>query len=365
MSTLFSPWKLRDTELSNRIVVSPMCQYSAEDGVATSWHPTHLGNLAMSGAGLVFVEATAVEPVGRITPGDLGLWSDTHEAALGKAVEVVRRWGQAKLGIQLAHAGRKASTSVPWDTGPYGKGKQLPLDEGGWQTVGPSPLAFYPDERAPVPLDDDGLARVKRSFVQAAERAARLGFDVVELHCAHGYLLNELLSPLSNHRTDRYGGSRENRMRFPLEVFDAVRAALPKGTPLGVRVSAVDWVEGGWTLDDTVAFAQELKARGCDFMDCSSGGNHPAQKIAAGPGYQVPFAKRVKADTGMTTIAVGMITDAQQAEDIVSSGSADLVALARGMLWDPRWGWHAAEKLGAKIRGPKQYLRASPSTLLP
>lgn len=351
---LFTPFGLRDVELSNRIVVSPMCQFSAMDGLANDWHVVHLGNLAMSGAGLVFVEATAVEPSGRITPGCLGLWSRQHEEALGRIVDTVRRWGLSKLGIQLGHAGRKASCAVPW-RGSH----QLGVDEGGWPTVGPSPLPFAEGQRPPAALDAESLTRLRQAFVAAAERAARLGFDVVELHCAHGYLLHQFLSPLTNQRTDNYGSTRANRMRFPLEVFEAMRAALPAGTPFGVRVSATDWVDGGWSVDDTVAFAKELKARGCDFVDCSSGGLDPGQKIPLAPGYQVPFARRVREEAGLPSLAVGLIKTPEEAEEIVAGGAADLVALARAMLWEPRWGWHAAEKLGVKIEAPPQALRAS------
>jgi 2,4-dienoyl-CoA reductase-like NADH-dependent reductase (Old Yellow Enzyme family) len=360
MSALFTPLRLRDLELSNRIVVSPMCQYSADEGLATDWHLVHLGNLSMSGAGLLFVEATAVEPSGRITPGCLGLWSEAHAAALGKAVDVVRRHGVARLGIQLAHAGRKASCAVPWKGG-----KQLALAEGGWPTWAPSPLPFLPAERPPVALEDDDIARLKAAFFEAAGRAARLGFDVVELHCAHGYLLHEFLSPLSNQRTDRYGGTLENRMRLPLEIFDEVRRALPAHTPVGVRVSATDWMEGGWSIDDTVAFSRALAARGCDFVDCSSGGLHPAARVPAAPGFQVPFARRVRAEAHIKAIAVGMITEPSQAEAIIAGGEADLVALARAMLWDPRWGWRAAQQLGARVVAPPQVLRANPEVLAP
>jgi len=357
---LFAPLKLRELTLENRIIVSPMCQYSAtgNDGSPTDWHHVHLGGLAMSGASLVFAEATAVEAVGRISPSDTGLYSDDNERAWKRVVDVAHTWGTAKIGIQLAHAGRKASCAEPW-----AGNKQLALDKGGWSTSAPSALPFYDDDRAPVALDVQGLARVRSAFAAAARRAHKCGFDVVELHNAHGYLLHEFLSPLSNKRSDDYGGSLANRMRFPLEVFSAMRDALPAGFPLGVRVSCSDWVDGGWSVDDTVAFAKELKARGCDFIDCSSGGNSPSAKIAVGPGYQVPFAARVKKDAGVTTVAVGMITEAQQANDIVARGDADCVALARAMLWDPRWGWHAAEKLGVKMKAPRQSLLANRAVL--
>jgi 2,4-dienoyl-CoA reductase-like NADH-dependent reductase (Old Yellow Enzyme family) len=355
---LFTPIKLRELALDNRIVVSPMCQYSAKDGSPTDWHHVHLGGLAMSGASLVFAEATAVEAVGRISPSDTGIYSDDNERAWKRVVEVIRATGTAKIGIQLAHAGRKASCAEPWNGN-----KQLPLEKGGWVCSAPSALGFYEEDRAPDALDAAGLERVKRAFVSAAKRALAVGFDVVELHMAHGYLLQEFVSPLSNKRTDEYGGSLANRMRFPLEVFAAVREAMPAAFPVGARISCIDWVDGGWTLDDSVAFAKELRARGCDFIDCSSGGNSPAAKIAIGPGYQVPFAARIKRDAGVTTIAVGMITEPQQANGIVERGDADMTALARGMLWDPRWGWHAAEKLGVKIKAPRQSLLANRAVL--
>ncbi len=355
---LFSPLHLRGLALENRIVVSPMCQYAAAAGVPGDWHLVHLGNLSMSGAALLFVEATAVEPEGRITPGDTGLYDDACEAAFARVVDVVRRVGTAHVGVQLAHAGRKASCAVPWDGG-----RQLALEAGGWTPFAPSAEPFVEGDRV-AELDADGRERIKRAFAAAAVRAARIGFDVVELHCAHGYLLHSFLSPLSNTRNDGYGGARENRMRFPLEVFEAVRAVWPADKPLGVRVSATDWVEGGWDVDDTVAFSKALVERGCDFVDCSSGGASPRQKIEAKPGFQVPFARRVREEAGAVTVAVGMITEPKQADDVIASGAADLVALARGMLWDPRFGWHAAEALGVTVRAPPQVLRARPSVLV-
>lgn len=356
MSTLFSPFRLGTRVLKNRIVVSPMCQYSAENGCATDWHMIHLGHLALSGAGLLFVEATAVSPEGRIAASDLGLWSDDNEAALRRVVDAIRRYAPPlALGIQLAHAGRKASTDVPWAGGHF----ILP-EQGGWQTLAPSALAYAPGDAAPRALDTAGLERVRGEFVTAAQRAERLGFDVIELHAAHGYLLHEFLSPLSNVRDDRYGGSLENRMRFPLEVFDAMRAALHADVPLGVRISATDWVEGGWDIAQSLAFAEALRRRGCAFIDVSSGGLSPAQQIPVAPGYQLPFAAQIRGETGMPTMAVGLITDPHQAENIVAGGHADLVALARGMLYDPRWPWHAAAELGARADAPKQYWAAPP-----
>ena len=357
MSKLFSPWHIGQLPLPNRIVIAPMCQYSAVDGNATDWHTVHLGHLALSGAGLLILEATAVVAEGRITAGDLGLYSDDNEAALARTLQVVRAHAPIKVAIQLGHAGRKASSQVPWHGG-----QQIAIDApDGWQAFAPSALPHLPDEQAPTALDAAGLARIRDGFVQAAVRAARLGIDGIEIHAAHGYLLHEFLSPLANTRTDAYGGSRENRMRFPLEVFEAVRAAFPADRPVWVRVSATDWVEGGWDIEDTVAFAQLLKARGCDAIHVSSGGASPRQKIALGPNYQVPFAQRVKAETGLPTIAVGLITEPEQAEAIVAEGQADAVGLARTVLYNPRWPWHAAAKLGAQVEVPQPYWRSQPS----
>lgn len=354
-SPLFTPLTLRSLTLSNRIVVSPMCQYSADQGHASAWHRSHLGTLALSGAALLLLEATAVEAIGRITPGCLGLYTDSQAHALGEILAQLRRHSAMPIGVQLAHAGRKASSALPWDGG-----QQLSAAAGGWTTVAPSALPHAPGEAAPLALDAAGLARVRDAFAAAAVRAREIGVDALELHAAHGYLLHQFLSPLANRREDAYGGSLENRLRFPLEVFDAVRACWPAERPLGVRVSATDWVAGGWDLEQTVVFAQALQARGCDWIDVSSGGVSPSQKIAAGPGYQIPFARAVRAATGMVTIGVGMITDADQAEAIVAGGDADLVALARALLWDPRWPWHAAAALGAQVEAPAQYWRCEP-----
>jgi 2,4-dienoyl-CoA reductase-like NADH-dependent reductase (Old Yellow Enzyme family) len=358
MSKLFSPIALGGLTLKNRIAIAPMCQYSAQDGSATSWHTIHLGHLALSGAGILFIEATAVTPEGRISPDDLGLWSDANEQALGNVLQAVRAHSHMPIAIQLAHAGRKASTHVPWQGG-----KSIPSNAGGWTTVAPSALPFAEQDETPLALDEAGLKRVRDAFVAAAMRAQRLGIDAIEVHAAHGYLLHQFLSPLSNRREDRYGGALENRLRFPLEVFEAIRAAFPADKPVGVRVSATDWVDGGWDIEQTAAFAQALKQRGCDFIDVSSGGLSPLQKIPLGPGYQVPFAARIRAETGMPTIAVGLITEAEQAEDIIASGQADMVALARGMLYDPRWPWHAAARLGAQVDAPPQYWRSQPREL--
>jgi len=355
MSILFSPLTLRGITLPNRIIVAPMCQYSADQGRASDWHRVHLGSLALSGAALLCIEATAVEAVGRITPGCLGLWNEACEEALEPVLKTIRRYSKTRLAIQLAHAGRKASSYLPWEGG-----QQIPLAQGGWETSAPSAVAYKEGELPPRALDAAGLDRIREAFSAAAKRAARLGLDAIELHCAHGYLLHEFLSPLSNHRTDEYGGSLENRLRFPLEIFDQVRAVFPKDKPVGVRVSATDWVANGWDLQQTGVFAAALKRRGVDWVHLSSGGLSPFQKIPLEPGYQVPFATAIKQATGVNTIAVGLITEAQQAEDILTSGRADLIALARGMLFDPRWGWHAAATLGAQVSAPPQYWRAPP-----
>lgn len=357
MSALFSPIKLRGLTLKNRIVVSPMCQYSAEDGVATDWHFTHINNLSLSGASMFCIEATHVEAIGRITPGCLGLYSDATEAALKPILASVRMHSSTAVAMQLAHAGRKASSARPWDGG-----QLIPLAQGGWQTVAPSALPHKEGEAPPLALDAAGLKRIRDAFVDAAKRAVRLGIDAIELHGAHGYLLHQFLSPIANRRTDEYGGSLANRMRFPLEVFDAVRSAFPDDRPVGMRVSSTDWVEGGWDLAQTIEFCNALKARGVDWIDASSGGVSPLQKIPLGPGYQVQFAEAIKRETGIPTIAVGLITDGKQAEEIVASGQADMVALARGMLYDPRWPWHAAAELGGEVEAPPQYWRSQPST---
>lgn len=356
MSELFAPWRLGQLALSNRIVIAPMCQYSAEDGSATDWHTIHLGHLALSGAGLLILEATGVSPEGRISPRDLGLYSDANQQALARVLGAVRTYSPIKVAIQLAHAGRKASTNVPWEGG-----KQIaPGKKGGWQTEAPSALPFANDDNAPVALDADGLKRVRDDFVRAANRAAELGLDGIELHAAHGYLLHQFLSPLSNTRTDQYGGSLENRMRFPLEIYDAVRAAFPADRPVWVRISATDWADGGWDIDDSIAFAKQLKTHGCPAIHVSSGGLTPVQQIKLGPGYQVAFSERIRAEAQIPTIAVGLITEPKQAEEILKKGEADAIALARAALYDPRWPWHAAAELGDRVHAPPQYLRCAP-----
>ncbi len=357
MSALFSPIKLRGLTLPNRIMVAPMCQYSADDGAANDWHFTHINSLALSGAAMFCIEATHVEPIGRITPGCLGLYDDATESALKPILASVRKRSKAAVAMQLAHAGRKGSSQRPWEGG-----QLISLSQGGWQTVAPSAVAHKEGEAPPLALDAAGLARIREAFVAAAKRADRLGIDAIEVHGAHGYLLHQFLSPISNKRTDQYGGSLENRLRYPLEVFDAVRAAFPGHKPVGIKVSATDWVGGGWDIAHSIEFAKALKTRGVDWIDASSGGVSPLQKIPLGPGYQVPLAQALKDATGLTTMAVGLITEAKQAEEIVASGKADMVALARGMLYDPRWGWHAAAELGGQVEAPPQYWRSQPST---
>jgi 2,4-dienoyl-CoA reductase-like NADH-dependent reductase (Old Yellow Enzyme family) len=355
-SALFQPIAIGSTTLSNRIVIAPMCQYSAEHGRMTDWHLIHLGQLALSGAGLLTIEATAVVPEGRITYGDVGLWDDATEAAMARVLESIRRHSDMPIAIQLAHAGRKASTDLPWKGG-----KQIAPDHAdGWQTVAPSPLSFAEGENPPTELSVDDLKRLVDAFAESARRAARLGIDAVQLHGAHGYLLHQFLSPLSNQRTDDYGGSLENRMRFPLEVHDAVRAAFPADRPVTMRVSGSDWVEGGWDAEQTVAFARALEARGCAAIHVSSGGLDPRQEIPVGPSYQVPLARAVKQGCGLPVVAVGLITEYEQAEAIVGTGDADMIALARTILYDPRWPWHAAAHLGAHVKAPDQYLRSQP-----
>ncbi len=355
-SKLFTPFKIGEVALANRILVAPMCQYSAIDGCTNDWHLIHLGGLALSGAAMVVIEATAVLPEGRITYADVGLWDDRTEKALGETVERLRRWSDTPIAIQLSHAGRKASVEVPWLEG----GQIAPGADRGWQTEAPSAVGFQSSDHAPMALDQNGLRRVREAFAAAARRAIRIGLDGIQLHGAHGYLLHQFLSPLSNRRDDGYGGSFENRMRFPLEVFDAVRAAVPQDKPVTMRVSATDWVAGGWDVEQTVAFAQELERRGCSAIHVSSGGLHPGQQIPIGPSYQVPLARAVKAATKLPVIAVGLITSYEQAEAIVATGDADLIALARGILYDPHWPWHAAAALGGRVKAPDQYLRSQP-----
>lgn len=351
---LFDELKIREVTLRSRIVVSPMCQYSSMDGFATDWHLVHLGSRAVGGAAAVITEASAVTAEGRISPADLGIWKDEHIAPLARIATFIRGQGAAP-GIQLAHAGRKGSTRRPWEGG-----GGIPDSEGGWTPVAPSAVAFEERYRTPVELDGRGIRAIVDAFAAAAERASRAGFRVAEIHAAHGYLIHEFLSPLSNQRTDEYGGSLENRTRFAREVVTAVRGTWPVELPLFVRISATDWVEGGWDADQSVELAKQLKKLGADLIDCSSGGTAPGAKIPVGPGYQVPFAEKIRREGGVMTGAVGMITDAKQADQIIRDGKADLVLLAREFLRQPYWPIHAASELGQELARPAQYLRAAP-----
>jgi 2,4-dienoyl-CoA reductase-like NADH-dependent reductase (Old Yellow Enzyme family) len=355
-SALFSPLTLRGLTLPNRIAVSPMCQYASTNGTASDWHLMHLGTLSMGAAGLVIVEMTNVAPDGRITNRCATLCTDENEAAMKRVVEFCRAYGIARLGIQLAHAGRKGSQNPP-----LLGGKTLAVEEGGWQVVGPSAIPFGPDFPVPRELTVAEIHGLVEAHVAAVTRAERAGFDLIEVHGAHGYLIHQFLSPLSNQRHDQYGGSLENRMRFPLETFKAMRAAWPADKPIGIRISATDWVEGGFNPDEAVVFAKELKQLGCDYIDVSSGGLDARQKIPLAPGYQVPFGARIRKEAGITTFSVGLIDKAQQAEAIVSSGQADMVVIGRGALYDPRWAWHAAQELGADTAYPPKYRAAHPS----
>jgi 2,4-dienoyl-CoA reductase-like NADH-dependent reductase (Old Yellow Enzyme family) len=357
MSRLFQPLTLRGITLPNRIAVSPMCQYQAQEGVVNDWHLVHLGGLAQGGAGLVVTEATAVVPEGRISPDDLGLWNDGQAEALAPIVRFIAAQG-AVPGIQLAHAGRKASNPAPWK----GSGSLAP-SAGGWTPVAPSALPFDEGWTAPAALDAAGLADVVQAFVASARRALAAGFQVVEIHAAHGYLLHQFLSPLSNRREDAYGGSFENRTRLLREVTAAVRAVWPERLPLFVRLSATDWTEGGWNLDQSVELAKTLKGLGVDLVDCSSGGLVPRAEIPLGPGYQVPFAARIRAEAGLPTGAVGLITGAEQAEHILAQTSADLILLGRELLRDPRWPLHAAQILGVQVPWPASYARAAKGSM--
>jgi 2,4-dienoyl-CoA reductase-like NADH-dependent reductase (Old Yellow Enzyme family) len=356
-SALFSPIRLADLELPNRIVVAPMCQYSADDGCANDWHMTHLGMLANSGAALVVVEATHVDRAARITHGCLGIYSDANEAALTRVIAHCHRIGTAKFAVQLAHAGRKASSQRPWEGG---KGLRLNGGDQAWQTIGPSALAFGDEWPAPREMTPEDFERVSQQFVDAAKRAVRIGFDAVELHVAHGYLLHSIASPISNKRTDQYGAGRQAGWRYIFGIGEAVRAVLPKGMPLGARITGSDWAEGGLTPDDAVAFAKGLRDAGLDYIDVSSGGAADGIRNPTTAGYNVPMAERVRREAGIASRAVGLINDPAHAEDIVRSGKGDQVALARGFLDNPHWGWAAAEALGAEVVRPNQYLRVAP-----
>lgn len=358
MSALFTPLALGPLKLANRIVIPPMCMYAAENGCATSWHTMHYGQLAQSGAGLLLLEATAVQARGRISPYDLGLWSDVQAQALQPVLAHLRRYSRMPVGIQLAHAGRKASSARPWEGG----GALAASDPRAWPTVSASAQGFMPTDPTPQAASLQDIADITQAFVDAAVRAQQLGLDTIELHAAHGYLLHQFLSALSNQRTDAYGGSLDNRMRLTLEVFDAVRAALPAGYPVGVRISGTDWVEGGWDVVQSQALADALAARGCAFLHVSSAGLDARQQIPVGPGYQVPLAQQLRAQLQgrMPVIAVGLITEAQQAEAIVHSGQADAVGVARALLYQPHWPWEAARQLGAQVAAAPQYLRCEP-----
>ncbi len=354
MSVLFSPLASRNVTFKNRIFVSPMCEYCSDDGLPTDWHLVHLGSRAVGGAAMVIVEATAVSPEGRITPWDSGIWSDTHASAFKRIVRFVKENGSVPA-IQLAHAGRKASTEVPWRGG-----KGMSATDGGWEPIAPSAIRF--DAQSPLPreMTVHEIDEVVEQFVAATRRALDAGFEVLELHMAHGYLMHEFLSPLSNHRTDEYGGTLANRMRLPIRVAGEVRRVWPERSPLMVRISSTDWVEGGWDLSQSIELARSLKKIGVDLIDCSSGGMVPGAKIPLVPGYQVRFAEAIRREVGIATGAVGLITEPRQAEQIISSGQADVVLLAREMLRDPYWPLHAAHELGVDVKWPVQYARAKP-----
>lgn len=352
MSLLFSPLTIKDITLRNRIMISPMCEYSSVDGFANDWHLVHLGSRAVGGAALIMQEATAVSPEGRISPDDMGIWKDEHIEKLKQIVNFIHEHG-AIAGIQLAHAGRKASVNSPWKGG-----KQIKLDDGGWKTVAPSPIPFHDGDEAPQALDNNGIKKVISDFKEAAQRALKVGYKVIEVHAAHGYLLHEFLSPLTNERSDEYGGSFDNRIRLLLQVVEAVQEIWPATLPLFVRISATDWSEGGWDIDESVKLSAILKDKGVDLIDCSTAGNIAGAKIPLGPAYQVPFAERIKKETGILTGAVGLITEAKQAEEILKANKTDVIIIARQSLRDPYFPMHAAKELGDDIQWPNQYLRA-------
>lgn len=361
MSALFQPLALRGLQISNRVIVSPMCQYSAIDGTAQPWHTVHYGQLALASAGMLMLEATAVEDIGRITPSCLGLYSDENEAALKDVLQVVKEINpltKVPVCIQLGHAGRKASSFEPWNSG-----QQVPLDTGGWNTVAPDAIPHLDGEHAPIALDKDALKQLTQTFITAVERSEKLAIDAIELHAAHGYLLHQFLSPVSNQRTDEYGGSLENRMRYPLELFNAMRNAWPENKPMGVRISASDWdAQSSWDIEESIELCKQLEKAGCDWIDVSSGGVSQHQKIDLKPGYQTHFSEAIKKTISIPVMAVGLITEAQQADAIVQNDQADMVALARALLYNPRWVWHAAAELGATVDAPQQYWRSSPQS---
>ncbi len=353
MVKFFSPLTIKSITLKNRIVVSPMCQYSCEDGFGTDWHLVHLGSRAVGGAALIIQEATAVAPEGRISYGDAGIWKDEHIEKWKQITDFIKTQG-AVPGIQLAHAGRKASCEVPWKGG-----KQIASGENSWHAVAPSAIPFYETEKPPIELDKAGIEKIKADFAAAAERALQAGYQLIELHGAHGYLINEFLSPASNKRTDEYGGTFDNRVRFLMELVDGINEVWPNDLPLFVRISATDWAEGGWDENDSIHLAKLLKDKGVDLIDTSTGGNVAHVRIPVGPSYQVPFAEKIKKEADILTGAVGMITTAQQAEDILQSGQADLIIMAREMLRDPYFSLHAAKELGVEVKWPDQYMRAN------
>jgi len=355
-SALFSPITLRGLTINNRIAVSPMCQYASNDGSANDWHLMHLGGFAAGAAGLVMVEMTQVNPVGRISLKDAGMWSDDNEKAMKRVVDFCKTFGVAKMGIQLGHAGRKGSQNTP-----AAGAAPLTPDEGAWETVGPSAIPYGPGWPEPRPLTKDDIKQIIADHVQAVKRCERIGFDLVEMHGGHGYLIHQFLSPLSNQRTDEYGGSLENRMRFPLECFAAMRAAWPAEKPMGIRISAEDWVEGGFNTDEAIVFARELKKLGVDYICVSTGGLDARQQIPIFPGYQVEFGARIRKEAGVVTRSVGLIGTAKQAEEIIASGQADMVAIGRGAMYDPRWAWHAAEELGVETEYAPKYRACHPS----
>ncbi|RKS85832.1 2,4-dienoyl-CoA reductase-like NADH-dependent reductase (Old Yellow Enzyme family) [Orbus hercynius] len=355
MSKLFSPIKIGSQSFDNRIVIPPMCQYSAKNGLAGDWHLMHYGALSHSGAALMVLEATAVCPEGRLSPFDLGLWGDEQQQAMKVLISSIRQYSSMPIAVQLVHAGRKASMPAPWQEEKY-----VPVSQGGWQTVAPSALAFNVNYNTPLELTTAQVKDLVKQFADAAVRADKAGIDVIEIHAAHGYLIHQFLSPLSNSRTDQYGGSAENRMRFAIEIFEAIRAVFPKHKGVGIRISATDWVDGGWNLAESILLAKKLDQLGCSYIHVSTGGIDIQQQIPVGPNYQVPFAQAIKQQVGMPVIAVGLITDAIQAEAIVSTGQADMVAIGRDMLFNPHWPWQAAKELGAKVIVPPQYGRSAP-----
>jgi 2,4-dienoyl-CoA reductase-like NADH-dependent reductase (Old Yellow Enzyme family) len=356
-SKLFTPFHLGGLDLANRIIVGPMCQYSADAGKMNDWHLIHLGQLALSGAALLIAEATAVSPDARITDGDVGLYSGRCATALAHVLDAIRRWSQIPFGIQLSHAGRKGSHRKPW----HGGEQIPPTDPDGWPVYAASPIAPVESGVPPIAMDHNDLKRIRADFAAAAHRASQIGFDLIQIHAGHGYLLHNFLSPLSNQRSDEYGGSLKNRMRFPLEIFDAVRQAFRPDRPVTVRISATDWVAGGWSIGDSIALVDALRARGCAGVDVSSGGASPLQSIPVGPGYQLPLARAIKQACALPVTAVGLITEPEQAEMIVGTGDADLIGVARAMLFNPHWPWEAAARLGGRINAPAQYLRSQPA----